>query len=114
MLAAAAARLKAKPNTARPLKPPAPASTAPSLFALFRKNFLGMAYCVAHDRNASVHAALQQHFADFLLRAAVVARGADMRLQFMLALECREQGDVDETAGFERQAFARPQLAPDI
>ena len=59
-----------------------------------------MSYRIAHDRNTGIDAALQQHFADFHLGAAVVARGAVVGLQLVLALLRCEERDVDEAAGF--------------
>src|SRR3954466_6178942 len=117
-IAVAAARLNANQISANRVPVPANvagiASTAPRFLPLFGKHLLRMPDRITHHGDACIHAALQQHFANFLFRAAIVARSANVRLKFMLALQRSEQGYVDETAGFERQALARPQFAPDV
>src|SRR3979411_1792971 len=67
---------------------------------------------VDRRRRARVASALQEDLRDLGLGDAVAQGAAQMRAQFVRAVEDADHGEVEHAAGLQRQALAAPGGAP--
>src|SRR5690606_12230355 len=99
----------------RAMRPSRPERSTARRFPLeLRKGFLRDPERIDGRGNAGVDSDVQQHLADFLLRAAVADRALDVHLELVMTVQRAEQRDIQVAPRLLRQLLAAPDGAPAI